>query len=653
MNRRAAIYAAFAAGVVLVSLGPISDGDIYWHLAAGREILRAHAVPRMDPFTISAEGRPWIDVHWFFQVMVIAIERLGGMVGIAVAKAAVITIGALALVRAAERTAGPLARDLAAAALLGLLFLGRHLVPARPTVVTLLLVAIFLVTLESHRRNPRRSLLALPCWQVLWSNCQGLAPLGVALISAYLVGQVLASRFGHVRGTGGAGADAAPTSPRPLIVALVLCLAASFISPYGLAGATLPLRLLTRITPGGADDLFSREIVENVPPFILERTAPELTAHFKWVLVGLGVGLAALRPRIHLAHGLVLLAFAALALMASRNVILFYWVLAPISAIAFAPPLLARLQRVGSRPWLAALRGPRLATALLAVVMGSECTAAAVAFARDAPLGSPAPFHFPVESARRLAAINARGPIFAPDQHGGFLEWSVPQLRPYLDTRLVLHTAEEYRDYLSVLDDPERFKALDGRVGFRYVLLSTAYPDRYLALLARLAADPDWHLVFTDGYEALFSREGPPLDLGDGKTVAAIASQLRARFHDRPPLLTAAQIHLARTLIVLGHPAAAVDLLATMDARAASQLRARARFAAGEVAAAESLARVLVQQDPSDRGALTLLAEITLATGRNKEALAFVGAALSTAPYDPGARAILSRLSGAGSPAPR
>jgi hypothetical protein len=653
MNRRAAIYAAFAAGVVLASLGPISDGDIYWHLAAGREILRTHAVPQVDPFTTSAAGRPWIDVHWLFQVVVSSIERLGGMVAIAVAKAAVLTIGGLALVRSAERAAGPLARDLAAVSLLGLLFLGRHLVPARPTVASLLFVAIFFAILESHRRNPRRSLMALPFWQVLWSNCQGLAPLGIALVSAYLVGQLVTLRFGRAHGSGGMTGDAAPSAPRSLAVALVLCVAASFITPYGVAGATLPLRLLTRITPGGGDDLFSREIVENIPPFLLERAAPELIAHFKWVLIGLGVALAALRPRIHPAHVLVLLAFGGLALMASRNVILFYWVLAPISAVAFAPPLMARYRRVRQRPWFPAGQWSRLSASLLVIVVGGEVTVAAVALAREAPVGSPSPFHFPVESARRLAAMNARGPIFAPDQHGGFLEWTVPALRPYLDTRLVLHTADEYRDYLAVLDDPERFKALDSAVGFRYVLLSTAYPDRYLALLASIAADPHWHLIFTDGYEALFSREGPPLDLADRNSVEAIASELTARFHDNPTLLATAQVHLARALIVLGHPRVAERMLTRVDSRAASQLRARARFAAGDVAAAESLARVLAEEDPSDRGALTLLAEITLATGRRSEALGYIGAALTSAPYDPRARAILAQLTGEGSNTPR
>ena len=59
----------------IVALGPIADGDIYWHLAAGAEMWRRHDLLRADPFTVSAAGRAWIDVHWLFQLAAAAIHR--------------------------------------------------------------------------------------------------------------------------------------------------------------------------------------------------------------------------------------------------------------------------------------------------------------------------------------------------------------------------------------------------------------------------------------------------------------------------------------------------------------------------------------------------------------------------------------------------
>src|SRR6478735_1954799 len=95
VTRLRLVYAAVAVGAALVALGPIADGDIYWHVAAGAEMWRRHALLRTDPFTVSAAGRPWIDVHWLFQLGVAAIHRASGFVGLAIAKALIVAAGAV------------------------------------------------------------------------------------------------------------------------------------------------------------------------------------------------------------------------------------------------------------------------------------------------------------------------------------------------------------------------------------------------------------------------------------------------------------------------------------------------------------------------------------------------------------------------------
>src|SRR3954468_10377214 len=146
-TRRPFVFGAVVVGAALIALGPIADGDIYWHVAAGDEIWRRGALLRTDPFTVSAAGRAWVDVHWLFQVAVALIHRAFGFGGLAVAKAIIVAAGAVLGTRAAERAGGPAARDVCAAALLGLLFLARHLLPLRPIIATLLLLVIFLAVL--------------------------------------------------------------------------------------------------------------------------------------------------------------------------------------------------------------------------------------------------------------------------------------------------------------------------------------------------------------------------------------------------------------------------------------------------------------------------------------------------------------------------
>ena len=635
-RERLLVFAAVALGTFMVSLGPISDGDIYWHLAAGREIVHQRALPRQDSFTLSAAGRPWIDVHWLFQLGAFAVWAAFGFFGLAVAKAVLLTGGALILTWAAERSGGASARAAGAVAMLGGLLLDRHLLPMRPMLVTLVFLALFLLVLEQVRAAGTRARWAwilLPLLQVAWCNCQGLAPLGPALVGIYLAGAYLSSR-GFRRWP---CAREERASVRPLAVLLALCVLASFVTPYGLDAVRLPLRLLARITPG--HDVFSNAVAENIPPFVLQRTAPELVWHLKWVLLSVAALLVLLRPRFHLAHLLIFLAFLALALMANRNLPLFYWVSAPLLAITLAPGL-GRLAGPLRRllPW------PHLPRALVLVLLGGQVVFAGWLQRRETAVGRPTPFHFPTESARRLAALHLAGPAFAADQHGGYLWFSVPGLRPYIDTRLVLHSGEEYADYLALFDEPERFDALDADRKFGAVVLTTNYPDRYVGLIWHLARSADWRLVYTDGYEVLFLRAGPALALGERTTVDAILSELVARFGLGGELAAAARLHFARLLVVLGYAQQAQYVLASLDSRPAAHLRARAHFAAGEPAAAETLARILLAQEPRDVRSLTLLAEIAAARGQVNQATEHLRRALAINPYDVEARSLSERL---------
>jgi len=629
--KRALTYGALALGAFLIALGPISDGDIYWHLAAGREMAARHALLRADPFTLSAANRPWTDVHWLFQLCAWAGYRLVGLRGLTVGKALLVATTAVILVGAAERMGGSTARSLGAASLLATLYLARHLLPLRPVIVTALCLALFLWVLECARAGATRRLWLLPGLQVLWVNSQGLAPLGLAMLAAYVVEAALERRPGSSFSGG------QPRLPLgPLGVALLACALASFITPFGLRAVALPAQLLMRIAPG-QQNVFSNAIAENIPPFVLERTAPAQIGHFKWVLVALAAALALFRPRLGVARGLLLALFSTLALMANRNVLLLY-LLAPalVAGSIGASPLAARTGR-----WLTRASAPALG-----VVLGL----AVLTLAREPAFGAPTPFHFPTESARRLSG--ATGAVFAPDHAGGFLTFQAPGLRPYIDTRLVLHTAEEYAAFLAVLDDPARFDALDAVERFRYVVLTTSYPDRYLGLAGHLAADPGWRLLYTDGAELLFSREGAGLNLGDRGTVDAVVADLEARFPPSSELGRAARSNLARLLAAAGQPTEALHVLAALDGRSAAALRARAYFVAGEDGSAEALARVALTTDATDRDSLTLLAEIALAHGQRADARAWLQRALAADPYDPEARAALARLESTARPGP-
>jgi len=161
-----------------------------------------------------------------------------------------------------------------------------------------------------------------------------------------------------------------------------------------------------------------------------------------------------------------------------------------------------------------------------------------------------------------------------------------------------------------------------------------------------------WHLVFTDGYEVLFLRDGPDLDLGEPATVDAILGALAKRFGKDGPLAETARLHLARLLVLLGQSGQAERVLAGLSTRSAAQLRAWALFVAGDLPGAEALARILIQQNAKDVRSLSLLAECAARRGQGEQAMSWLRQALAIDPYDPEIRSLIQRLDG-GATSPR
>jgi len=271
-----------------------------------------------------------------------------------------------------------------------------------------------------------------------------------------------------------------------------------------------------------------------------------------------------------------------------------------------------------------------------------------VATAHEPSLAEPSPFRVPAESARRLAAAPGEGALFAADHFGGYLIWQLyPRFRPYIDTRLVLRSAAEFAEYLALADDPERFDVFQQKHGFRYVVLPTAFPDRYLALIGHLYRSPDWKLVYTDGSEVLFARHDlatSSWDLGAASITDEIIAGLAQRYSNEPELFAAARLHLATLQIVTGQGAEAERVLSAMRSDDADALRARARFAAGDLEGARAVAEERLARDADDVRSLNLLSLIALERGDVAYGLSLADRALSVDPFDAEATSILDRL---------
>lgn len=651
--RRHATPIAVFVGAFAAGLAPAADGDVWWHLAAGREMLRTRSVLTVDPFSLSTEGRPWVDVHWLFQLAAYATYALGGLTALVLAKCFLVAVGAVLLERAVVRDVGTRASVPFALAFLAALFAARPLLLLRPVVITLVFISLFFVQLESFRRKRRVAALAiLPLVQIAWSNGQGLFALGPAVVGAYVLGTWAEARLGggssHALADANRGATRGllwwpRTASQALVATLACCLVACCLTPYGVDALLLPLKLLGRLLPAQGN-VYAANVVENVPPLASDPSVAGRFWHLKWYFGFLVASVGLAGRRVVLPHLFLLAGFVLLALAGNRNVLLLYWIATPIAIISgwrgtSRVRAMVRLWRGSGALLRWGSRGALVALLLLLVE----------AARREPALAFPAPFRAPVESARLLDEHAGTGRIFAADEYGGYLIWRLfPRYRPYIDTRLVLRTAAEFTEYLEVADHPERFDDFQARHGFDYAILPVAYPDRYLGLAAHLYSSPSWSLLFANGSEALFARRamagGERWDLGSPATTERMIDNVRREFGASPRLREAAQLQLAALDMAIGEFGEAEHLLVAVSSADAEALRARLDLASGDWIGAQTIGERLLKEDADDVVSLDLMAMASLRSGRPRPALAFLRRSLAADPFDTEAERILSSL---------
>lgn len=346
----------------------------------------------------------------------------------------------------------------------------------RPEVLSWLFLALLIRALSRPEAPTPRGIALLGLVQVVWTNVHGYFFLGPALALLALVTSLLSSRGRR---------DAL----RLAGLCLVLC-AASLVSPFGIHAWTGIARLAG----------LGREL-----RFAIEELRPPLGSYLSlwtiwafwlcWAATALGVLSLPLRKR-----ELLPCALASLGLLLSatslRNL---------PALVIFAGPLWGALLPAARR----SLRLERItkigvSLACLALVGWTiqggfyRSLAARVRFGLE-----PYAFAYPARfAAEYLRATGWRGSVFNHPLDGGYLEFQIPDLTLYGDSRF--SEPGPVREYLAALFDRERFLSLDARHRFDAVLVNLAGGEDPLLRLLEL---PEWKLAYADLHRALLVNE--------------------------------------------------------------------------------------------------------------------------------------------------
>lgn len=428
------------------------DGDVSWHIAAGRWILANQAVPATDPFSFTMGGQPWVAFEWLSQIVYATAFDAAGYAGLAAVVGLALMALHLVVFLFLRRRVGPIAMLVAFVAMDAILV---TFVLARPHVLVWPVAAAWTAVLLDRRDRGRPPPLAFALLMTLWANLHGSFILGFVIAGAIALDALIAAQWNRRALTG-------------WLLFGLFALGAALVNANGIAGFLHPVTVM------GLENL---AYIEEWKP-----SSPSHTPLFYGVLV---IMLAALLVRgVKLSPGelLLLLFLLLLAFMQVRQqawlAIVAPLILAPRLASqgrADAPPAFASV--ASRRPWIAAT----LVVGLLAVT------------ARLAvPLQPTEDVANPRTLLANIPAELRSQPLLNEYSFGGPL--ILAGIKPYIDGRSDMYGDAFMADYAKISDgDMARFDRAVRKHGIGWTML----PPKS-RLTEALDASPQWRRIYAD-----------------------------------------------------------------------------------------------------------------------------------------------------------
>lgn len=489
---------------------PLCDTDFWWHLRTGELIVERGEIPGVDWFTFTDWDKPWIDLHWGFQLLITALYHLGGGRLVVFVKATILTATVAISWQATGRTLPVWLKTLfwfpAIVAISGRGY-------ERPEVLTQFFLASWLWVLPRLAERPKLIWL-LPLIQVLWINCHSLFILGLIVGGCFVVDRITRE---YAKGRWGLEAASTEPDPRLLMWAAIAAFAAAFCNPYFEQGALFPFELYRKFSVD--QDFYSVRIGEFNQPYRFAmqnglkafRNIYFIAELVVWILTAISFVRLACYRRWNVMRVLLFAGFSHLAWEATRNTNIF--------AIVATTTLCANCEDirklrgsliVPSRPNLTRALSAGLVMLMLAVVTGLWNLVGE----HNKPFGfDERPGTFP--HAACLFAGQRGFPDHAFVSHNGcastYTYHNGPYRRVFMDGRLEVcsrHTFEQFDEVRRLMGRADRsWEQImkpdnDGRLPV--VILDSNY-SRYE--IRGMLQTPGWRLVYSDPTAAVFLED--------------------------------------------------------------------------------------------------------------------------------------------------
>jgi hypothetical protein len=499
-----------------LSLRPLADADIGWHIRTGELILDSRALPRTDPFSSTMQGQPWFAWEWLYDILLGVLDHACGLNGVvwlcALLVASIFTFLLSELIRRGTGLLLAIVLMLLAEAAAMI-----HLY-ARPHIVSWLFSLLWFVVLERWERSessppPRWVLWFFPVSMLLWVNLHGGWLFGSALLATYCIAAFIDS----MREPEALAAIRLARRARAMAMVWVVSAAATLVNPYS-------WRLHLHIYRYLSDRYLMNHINEFQSPDFHGWAQRSFAMILLLVLIAFAGDRIASNPKLHLSQILVVLLTAYFGFYSARNLPVSSMLLVLIAGPILWTNFVALAEKPRAWRWLR--NGVRRVADFSERMSEQEMelhgqlwpvAAVALAFAiclQGGILGSHRLIYARFDDTKVPAAAitflqrefhgdPGTDPVFSTDFWGGYLIFRMyPERKVVLDDRHDLYGEGRIRQYMTLTEAAPGWQTVLEQWQIRTVLLPAG------STLANLLRElpQNWHVVYDDKVAVVLER---------------------------------------------------------------------------------------------------------------------------------------------------
>ncbi len=480
ITRNFLLFALFCFTAIL-SFTKIYNGDIWWSLAEGREIVSSGVLQNTNKFSFTFPDHHWISAQWLFSLTIYILNSLIGITGLVIVKIIIFLIIVFFLLRIIQSTGLP---SYQIVLFLFLFILAIHFrIMVRAHLFSILYFSTFVFIIQQYRNGKKHVLFWLLLASLLWSNFHSGIIFGLGFLAISFLEDssrlLLKSNF----------------SFRRLVRAQFFkdyfifgfgCLLISFINPQGFSW------LIHAFTHLNVDNVI--QLVEYQSAIqLFPTTLPFFVLIFVWLIFST---VRIIRSKQFLPYDLAALIFLYFALKHNR-IVPYFSILAIISSAN-------SIKSIKFGITVRSTQNLFTRHSLINLGLGLLLILSPLYFFGRLPFLPPATdfgvginqYQLPVKSVAFLRANPIKGNGFNSFYWGGYLAWQMyPEKQIFIDGRVPAYPAGFIQTARKMRINPQIFQAVDDAYNFQYLI----FPNDYLSWDISTAIPANvWRPVYWD-----------------------------------------------------------------------------------------------------------------------------------------------------------